>query len=143
MYETEPLADWELDLLNNTTTVNIKFVVTPTDDPDVVTVRSGPSYVPNIDRNSIPSDPDQRTPFVEAARAYFDAHPPKPAHPLADAIAKALAWTEPKITGSRGNYQVRVSDVGNHPAEALKYVYEEITNLTPDHLANLTWKVQK
>jgi len=61
-----------------------------------------------------------------------------------NAIAKSLSWLEPKVTGSKGNYQVRVDPCeGDNPIYALKAVYGEITNLTPDHLANLKWKVQK
>ena len=81
MYETEPLADWEQDLLNGTTTVNIKFTVTPTDDPDAVYLTAGERTRMWTRREALGGE----GPYAEAARTYFDAHPPKPVHPLADA----------------------------------------------------------
>lgn len=61
-----------------------------------------------------------------------------------NALLKSLDWLDPKVTGSKGNYQIKVAPgVGENPVEALKFVIEEIRNLTPDHLANLKWKVQK
>jgi len=60
-----------------------------------------------------------------------------------NALLKSLDWLDPKVTGSKGNYQIKVPAYAESPPEALKSVVRLITNLTPDHLANLKWKVQK
>lgn len=56
-------------------------------------------------------------------------------------IVKSLNWLSLTITGSKGNYQIRVEDVGENPVDALKFVVDAIRTLTPEHLSNLTWKV--
>lgn len=62
-------------------------------------------------------------------------------------IEKALGWFEVRVSGSEGNYQVRVLTFPTPrritPIEALEMVYQMITNLTDDHKANLKWKVSK
>lgn len=53
-------------------------------------------------------------------------------------------FTEVTALGSTGNYQVKVNSYYNpNPVLSLKEVTDAITNLTPDHLANLKWKVTK
>lgn len=58
-------------------------------------------------------------------------------------IEKALDWTDPRITGSVGNYQVKVDAGVVDPVTAFEFIYRAITNLTDDHKANLKWKVSK
>lgn len=46
-----------------------------------------------------------------------------------------------KVSGSTGNYQVRIATYGANPAVTLTKVVNNIWNLTPEHMSNLTWKV--
>lgn len=58
-------------------------------------------------------------------------------------IVKSLNWLDLKVTGSKGNYQIRVEDTADSPVDALKFVVDDIRTLTPEHLSNLKWKVTK
>ena len=69
--------------MNEKWTTEIEYTVTPTDDPDVVVVSSGAGKI--FLRRGVTIRDGKPYAYTEAARRYFDAHPPKPAHPLADA----------------------------------------------------------
>lgn len=61
---------------------SIEFTVTPTDDPDVVEVTSAEITITWAREDAYNSD----GPYPEAARAYFDAHPPKPEYQDGDRV---------------------------------------------------------
>jgi len=79
---------------------SIEFTVTPTDDPDVVNVQQAGNEWP-VPRTRVDYGGNNPGPATIAARAYFAAHPPKPAHPLADAKVGewwALTWERDGFT---------------------------------------------
>ena len=63
-------------------------------------------------------------------------------------IRKDLAWFDLPlglltVSGGPGNFvvQVRLADDMYSPVEALDQIVPLLRNLTPAHVANLTWKV--
>ena len=88
--------------------VDIEFTVKPTSDPDVVIVERTGSTIATRARRG-----DGGT-FGIAADKWFQEHPPKPVHPLADTV-KGECWTVEFTDGHCHTYHID----HNHEERAL------------------------